>query len=61
MHLSRFNLDGAAIAGIRALNCTGGDYLEMILGFSKKLTLDALRNRIDSSYALNMLHKLGGN
>ena len=62
--LSRFNLDGAATAGIRVLNCTGVNtgvfnYVKKLLpcndfGFFEKLTLDALRNRIDSSYALNM-------
>jgi hypothetical protein len=60
VHLSRFNLDGAATAGIRALNCTGVITLQRFKVF-EKLTLDALRNRIDSSYALIMLYKLGGN
>ena len=64
-------MGGAATAGIRALNCTGVitgvlNYIKLLLPcndfvFFEKLTLDALRNRIDSSYALIMLYKLGGN
>ena len=61
-------MDGAATASIRDLNCTGVitgvlNYVKYLLpcndfGFFEKLMLDALRNRIDSSYALIILHKV---